>query len=209
MTAYRAVAKAASGVARRGMPVHLRTQRAAFNTIAKLNERDIHVTDFKNGEGLKDTFDTAKYDSVKPVTGEKAPDEVHVAQGLPMSVRQQLNRTMASFTLTDKTAIVTGYVPSLPCKAILTDIPHSGARGLGNNMAQALAEAGVKNLALFDINKELGDRVAQELHEQTGCHVVFYEVDIRTDGAMDAAVKDVVARFGDLHVLINSAGIAE
>jgi NAD(P)-dependent dehydrogenase (short-subunit alcohol dehydrogenase family) len=76
-------------------------------------------------------------------------------------------------------------------------------------MAQALAEAGVENLALFDINKELGDKVAQELHEQTGCHVAFYEVDIRTDGAMSAAIQDVVAKFGDLHILINSAGIAE
>lgn len=76
-------------------------------------------------------------------------------------------------------------------------------------MAQALAEAGVENLALFDVNKELGDRVAKELHEQTGCHVVFYQVDIRVDNAMSAAVQDVVARFGDLHILINSAGIAE
>lgn len=103
MSAFRAVTKAAGGVARRGVPFHV--QRAAFNTFTKLNEREVHITDFENGAAKKDTFDTEKYAATKPAT-----DETHVAQGLPDSVRAQLNRTMASFTLTGKTAIVTGYV---------------------------------------------------------------------------------------------------
>lgn len=106
MSALRAFSKAAGGVARRGVPMHV--QRAAFNTFAKLNEREVHVTDFKDGEASSNTFDTSKYPTSKPVSAEKAPDEKHVAQGLPHSVREQLNRTMASFTLTGKTAIVTG-----------------------------------------------------------------------------------------------------
>lgn len=107
MSAFRNLTKAAGGVARRGVPFHV--QRAAFNTFAKLNEREVHVTDFKDGEKSKDTFDTAKYAATtKPVAGEKAPDEVSIAQPLPQSVREQLNRTMSAFTLTGKTAIVTG-----------------------------------------------------------------------------------------------------
>lgn len=110
MSAFRVVTKAAGGVARRGIPFHV--QRAAFNTAAKLNEREVHVTDFKDGAAKNDTFDSNKYPAAKPVAA--AQDEAHVAQGLPHSVREKLNRTMASFTLTGKTAIVTGYVTSLP-----------------------------------------------------------------------------------------------
>jgi uncharacterized protein (DUF1330 family) len=112
MSAFRSVTKVTGGLARRGVPVHV--QRAAFNTFTKLNEKAVNVTDFKDGAASKDTFDTAKYAAAAAATGAKAPDEVHVAQGLPHSVREQLNRTMKSFTLTGKTAIVTGYVPPPP-----------------------------------------------------------------------------------------------
>lgn len=104
MSAFRTLSQAAGGVARRGIPVHV--QRAAFNTFTKLNEREVHVMDFKDGAASKDSFDTSKY-ATKPAVGEKT-DEAHVAQGLPHAVRDQLNRTMKSFTLTGKTAIVTG-----------------------------------------------------------------------------------------------------
>lgn len=104
MSLFRVATKAAGGVARRGVPFNV--QRAAFNTFTKLNEREVQVTDFKNGEVSKEAFDDTKYAATKPAA--PAQDEAHVAQGLPHSVREQLNRTMASFTLTGKTAIVTG-----------------------------------------------------------------------------------------------------
>jgi NAD(P)-dependent dehydrogenase (short-subunit alcohol dehydrogenase family) len=76
-------------------------------------------------------------------------------------------------------------------------------------MAQALAEVGVRGIAIMDVQQELGDKAARELSEQTGIDVRFYKVDVRDGPAMGQTVHDVVEHFGDLNVLINAAGIAE
>lgn len=92
---------------------------------------------------------------------------------------------------------------------LLTVIRNSGARGLGNHMARACAEAGAKAIVIFDANKDLGDESAAELHHLTGLPVQFYKVDVRDGGAIIEAVNSVVEQFGAPDVLINSAGIAE
>jgi len=88
-------------------------------------------------------------------------------------------------------------------------ISASGARGLGYNMAQALCEVGVKAIAIMDVQQELGDQSASELHESTGIPVQFYKVDVRDADAIQEVVANVVDTFGSVDVLINSAGIAE
>lgn len=85
----------------------------------------------------------------------------------------------------------------------------SGARGLGFNMAQALAEVGVRGIAIMDVQQELGDNSARELSEQTGIDVRFYKVDVRDGDAMNQTVRDVAEYYGSIDVLINAAGIAE
>lgn len=87
--------------------------------------------------------------------------------------------------------------------------PTSGARGLGYNMAQALCEVGVKAVAIMDVQQDLGDKAAAELHETTGIPVQFYKVDIRDADAIQEVIANVVDTFGSVDVLINSAGIAE
>lgn len=84
----------------------------------------------------------------------------------------------------------------------------SGARGLGLNMAQALAESGVKAIAILDIQESLGVQSAHELSAATGIPVNYYHVDITDDAAVVAAVDEVVSAFGSVDVLINSAGVA-
>lgn len=86
---------------------------------------------------------------------------------------------------------------------------NSGARGLGNYMARACAEAGAKALVIFDANQELGDEAAADLHHKTGLPVTFFKVDVRDGAAINAAVESVVALYGVPDVLVNSAGIAE
>ena len=76
-------------------------------------------------------------------------------------------------------------------------------------MAQALAEVGVRGIAILDVQQELGDKAARELSEQTGVDVRFYRVDVRDGQAMGQAVADVVDHYGELNVVINAAGIAE
>ena len=76
-------------------------------------------------------------------------------------------------------------------------------------MAQALAEVGVKAIALIDVQQDIGDAAAAELHESTGIPVQFYQVDIRDAKAILEVVIKVTENFGSLDIMINSAGIAE
>lgn len=76
-------------------------------------------------------------------------------------------------------------------------------------MAQALAEVGVKGIAILDVQQELGDKAAKELSEQTGVDVRFYRADVRDGQAMNQTVQDIVDHYGSIDVLINAAGIAE
>jgi len=88
-------------------------------------------------------------------------------------------------------------------------IVTGGARGLGNHMARACAEAGAKAVIIFDANQELGDEAAAELHGLTGLPVSFFKVDVRDGAAISEAVESVVQEYGTPDVLINSAGIAD
>ncbi|CAD0100615.1 unnamed protein product [Aureobasidium mustum] len=63
-------------------------------------------------------------------------------------------------------------------------------------MAQALSEVGVKGIAIFDVQQELGEKSARELSSQTGVDVRFYKVDVRDQAAIQQAVHDVAAHYG-------------
>jgi NAD(P)-dependent dehydrogenase (short-subunit alcohol dehydrogenase family) len=75
-------------------------------------------------------------------------------------------------------------------------------------MARACAEAGAKAIAIFDANEELGVASAAELEKKTGIPVSFHQVDVRSVGAINTAVKDVTDTYGCPDVLVNSAGVA-
>lgn len=100
--------------------------------------------------------------------------------------------TLQKMTVMGKVIIVTG-----------------GARGLGNYMARACAEAGAKAIVIFDANQELGDEAAEDLHRKSGIDVSFFKVDVRDGSAINAAVQQVVDLYGAPDVLVNSAGIAD
>ncbi|KAL1838704.1 hypothetical protein VTJ49DRAFT_2294 [Mycothermus thermophilus] len=104
----------------------------------------------------------------------------------------RLPRTLQNMTVHGKVIIVTG-----------------AARGLGNHMARACAEAGAKAIVMFDANQELGDAAAADLHQKTGLPVSFFRVDVRDGAAIQTAVQNVVDLHGVPDVLINSAGIAD
>lgn len=133
-----------------------------------------------------------------PVNREKAqPTPLPSAEDadvvpLTREVYESMPPMMQKMTVMDKVVIVTG-----------------GARGLGNHMARACAEAGAKALVIFDANQQLGDESAEELHRKTGLPVTFFKVDVRDGDAINAAVDSVVQMYGAPDVLINSAGIAD
>ncbi|KAI0601159.1 hypothetical protein F4775DRAFT_481463 [Biscogniauxia sp. FL1348] len=111
---------------------------------------------------------------------------------LTSNVYKNMPPTMQKMSIMDKVVIITG-----------------GARGLGNHMARACAEAGAKALVIFDVNQELGDEAAAELHQKTGLPVSFFKVDVRDGAAINAAVDAAVEAYGAPDVLVNSAGIAD
>lgn len=93
------------------------------------------------------------------------------------------------FNLTGKTAIVTG-----------------GSRGIGKEMAEALAEAGA-NLMLCARRAEWLDETVKEFQEQ-GFRVAGKTCDVAKPEEVEAVVEETVRRFGSLDILINNAGIS-
>ncbi|KAI0129594.1 short-chain dehydrogenase [Xylariales sp. AK1849] len=130
-------------------------------------------------------------ENAKPTPFPTDPENDKVTP-LTQKVYNTLPPMMQRMSIMDKVVIVTG-----------------GARGLGNHMARACAEAGAKALVIFDANQELGDESASELHAKTGLPVTFFKVDVRDGAAINAAVDSVVSLYGAPDVLINSAGIAD
>ena len=93
------------------------------------------------------------------------------------------------FDLTGQVAIVTG-----------------GARGLGRQMALALAEAGA-DVAICDLLEEEGPRVATELTER-GRRAFFGRVDVTRTDEIETFINQVVAQLGKIDILVNNAGMS-
>ncbi len=85
--------------------------------------------------------------------------------------------------LSGKVAIVTG-----------------AAQGMGNAIAQALAEVGA-HVVLADINGDKALAAAQRIN------AVSLQVDVTDEDAVQRMVDDTVERWGTVHVLVNNAGI--
>lgn len=93
------------------------------------------------------------------------------------------------FDLTDKTAIVTG-----------------GSRGIGKEMAEALAEAGA-DLMICARRREWLDRTVEEFL-QRGFSAVGKVCDASKPDEVQAVVDETVSRFGSVDILVNNAGIS-
>jgi len=96
---------------------------------------------------------------------------------------------MDLFDLTGQKAIVTG-----------------AARGLGEQMAIALAEAGA-DVALADKNLKTAEEAAQSI-VKTGRTAMALKVDVTDEQEVEAMVADVKKKFGKIDIMINNAGIA-
>ncbi|MET0966441.1 MAG: SDR family oxidoreductase [Nakamurella sp.] len=95
---------------------------------------------------------------------------------------------MGVFDLTGRKALVTG-----------------GARGLGAEMAQALARAGAA-VMIGDVLEEQGRRTAEEL-TASGATAGFAALDVTDDDSWAQAVAATVTDLGGLDILINNAGV--
>lgn len=98
-------------------------------------------------------------------------------------------RVLDLFDLSGQVAIVTG-----------------GARGLGRQMALALAEAGA-DVAICDLLQEEAQRTAAEL-AALGRRSLFGKVDVTRVDQIEAFVGQVIERLGKIDILVNNAGIS-
>ena len=102
----------------------------------------------------------------------------------------KMNATIQSlFDLTGKTAIVTG-----------------GAMGIGSGIAIRLAEAGANILIVDIVEKGEALETMNEIFE-TGGRVEYLQLDIAETASIDAIIEKAIMVFGDIHILVNNAGI--
>jgi NAD(P)-dependent dehydrogenase (short-subunit alcohol dehydrogenase family) len=95
--------------------------------------------------------------------------------------------TKQLFSLTHKTAVVTG-----------------GGRGLGEQIAFALAEAGA-NVVVCSRNIKACQTVSEQLKEK-GVQSLAIECDVTKQEDIDHVVKETVDRFGTVDILVNNSG---
>lgn len=164
------------------------------NKRSVVREREVPVTTYGAGQGNGEhsTLNVRPGDSNVPFDSPQPPPDHDSVQPLSSRVYDAMPHTLKEMSIYGKTIILTG-----------------AARGLGNNMARACAEAGAKNVIIFDANQELGDEAAAELHDKSGLPVSFFKVDVRDGAAINAAVDSVVELYGCPDVLVNAAGIAD
>lgn len=94
------------------------------------------------------------------------------------------------FDLTGKVALVTG-----------------GAKGLGEAMAFALAGAGA-NVVIAGKTQKNNQQTVDKIVAM-GRHSIAVEADVRCAEQVEKMVASVVAEYGKLDVLVNSAGVAD
>lgn len=87
--------------------------------------------------------------------------------------------------LKGKTAVVTG-----------------GASGLGEATVRRYRQNGA-NIAIFDMNEELGKALAEEL----GNHALFFNVNVADEQSVQTAIDAAYEAFGAIHICNNYAGI--
>lgn len=92
------------------------------------------------------------------------------------------------FRLQDKVALVTG-----------------GARNLGRDMAEALAEAGAE-VAVTSRNSEAARSAADRIARATGRSVRGYRLDVTDEEQVKQVIGRVISDFGKLDILVNNAG---
>ncbi|WP_224449237.1 SDR family NAD(P)-dependent oxidoreductase [Haloprofundus salilacus] len=94
-----------------------------------------------------------------------------------------------SFRLDGRTAIVTG-----------------GNRGIGREIADALAEAGA-NVVVANRSADSGETAANEIADEWGVETLAVPVDVADEAEVRAMVDATVDRFSGIDILVNNAGI--
>ncbi len=80
-----------------------------------------------------------------------------------------------------------------------------GASGIGEATVRRFIEEGAK-VAFADRDRERGEQIAAEL-EAAGADAIFVHADMQREAEAMAFIERAEAHFGQLHILVNNAGI--
>lgn len=81
-----------------------------------------------------------------------------------------------------------------------------GSRGIGRAIAIAMANAGADVAFTYLRNKEMAEKVAQEIR-QLGVRCQAYQATAASMEETEKVVQQVIADFGSISILVNNAGI--
>jgi len=95
---------------------------------------------------------------------------------------------MNLFDLTGKNAVVVG-----------------GAGGIGQAIAQGLAQSGAK-VAISSRKEDSLKRAQQEIKDASGCDVSYYVADASDEAQVEAMCKQAIKDFGQVDILVNGQG---
>jgi NAD(P)-dependent dehydrogenase (short-subunit alcohol dehydrogenase family) len=80
-----------------------------------------------------------------------------------------------------------------------------GAGVLGSAMVKAMASVGMK-VAIADLNKEVADKVAAEISEETGSVVIGVAANVLDRESLEQAKQEINRQLGEIDILVNGAG---
>jgi NAD(P)-dependent dehydrogenase (short-subunit alcohol dehydrogenase family) len=80
-----------------------------------------------------------------------------------------------------------------------------GAGVLGSAMVRAMASVGMK-VAIADLNKEVADKVAAEISEETGSVVIGIAANVLDRESLEQAKQEINRQLGEIDILVNGAG---
>lgn len=80
-----------------------------------------------------------------------------------------------------------------------------GAEGLGKGIAERITSEGGR-VVLFDINKTLLEKTTEEFLKK-GFEAEAYVVDVSSENSVKEAIQKVEEKFGQIHIMVNCAGI--
>jgi len=79
------------------------------------------------------------------------------------------------------------------------------ASGIGQAIATLFAREGAK-VAVIDVQAELGEAVVEQITKQGG-QAIFFRCDVSQAGQVQNSIEQTVTHFGDLQIVVNSAGV--
>src|SRR5690625_452130 len=100
-------------------------------------------------------------------------------------------RRMRKMSLQGKTALVTG-----------------SSRGIGREIALELGRKGANVVVNYAGNEQKAAEVVSEL-EQIGVKAIKVRANVANEKDVKSMIKQVIDEFGELHILINNAGITK